>query len=292
VSTYHLQKASPSEDAVTGLLVDLLRAWPDRETLLALLGRPDASSRDVTCPIPDFDEVTIEAWPRWRSSEPDILLGFRRAGADLARLIIEIKIGADKSSEDSPEGPLEQPETTNDQLAKYQHLALERWPGTPVTVVYLTHHGHRPEKDLETSLARMKMPSCQGSTPLLVWRSWRDVECDLGALADRRDDRSFNVYARGLADVLRSLSLFRFRGVWQRSTGAPGSETPPSPLWWKPGPSTRHARRTREGYRWQPADMPTLPPCPTHLIQPWQYRWRLPGSIAPGHVASFYRRSS
>jgi hypothetical protein len=290
MSTYLLQKCRPSEDAVTGMLVDLLRAWPDRETLSAILGEPRPSSEAASCPIPEFDELTIEAWPQWRSGEPDVLLSFRRAGATLGRAIVEIKIGAAKSGEDDPaDAPPALSEVTKDQLAKYQQDAAERWPDAPVTVVYLTHHALPPAKELAGSLCKMKAAPAQGSAPLLVWRSWRDVEADLRALVGHRGDRAFTAYAGGLAEVLRSLGMFRFRGVWRPRPDAPGAEAPPGLLWWKPG---IRARRAREAYRWQPEDAPPLPPCPSHLLQPRRYRWALHAPAAPGPIRSLYRRPS
>lgn len=248
MSSYLLRKVSPSEDAVTGLFVDLLRAWPTRRTLLALLGTVLPHPQAVW-ELPEFDDVDITPWPAWKSGEPDVVLSLKREHTVVAHVVIEAKLGAKKSSVDA--GPIGEDEDTWDQLAKYQREAAGLWPSAPVVVIYLTHSVVAPIEELAASLAKMRPSPAQGLVPSLAWSTWRDVDASLRGLAATTQDRALATYALGLAEVLRAAGMHRFTGHWNRAVLCPRR---PACIFWKTrgyqwGRATVVGRPTKAIYR-------------------------------------------
>jgi hypothetical protein len=104
MTVYFRRKASPTEDALTGMIADLLDWWrcPDVvDRLLNVARRFDvhglAGTRGI--PIGAWDAVHVEAWPTWSVGQPDLVLRFEHRGAAVASLIIEAKLRAPKSGE-------------------------------------------------------------------------------------------------------------------------------------------------------------------------------------------------
>jgi hypothetical protein len=238
VSAFLLRKARVSEDALTGVLADLVAWWPDHAvSLLARARRFDGRTMLEPSGVTGHaGELVVTPWPRWPSGEPDLVLEFRQA-AGRSLLILEAKLGAPKSSTDDENTSVDE-EAVVDQLAKYYRDAargLDRpgaGPPDRVDVVYLTHHLFAPEQDLADSHRSMRR-TVAGD---LFWLSWRDLERTVrhelqGAVGSRQ--RAL----RSLGAVLAQEGFARFDGAWSRAevTSPPA---PPRVFW-------------TGGYRWR-----------------------------------------
>ena len=158
MSSFLLHKARVSEDALTGALADILSWWPaEAMSLLSRARRFDGTKVGEPSGVGGGHggELVVTPWPRWRSGEPDLVLEFSREGTR-SLVIIEAKLGAEKSSTDGEALPLTE-DAIADQLAKYFIDAIHgrdrRGAHVPhrVDVVYLTHHLFAPVEDLAAS---------------------------------------------------------------------------------------------------------------------------------------------
>ena len=227
------------------MLLDLLRAWPHRVGSVVLAG--------VVDPLPIFDRAKVLAWPAWDCGEPDVVLSLYLGSIETHHVVIEVKFGAEMSSVD--DGNEQSPLETRDQLAKYQREGVRRLERAPITVLYLTHHATEPKDDMAVSRQKMHVPLHQGSAPLLVWSSWRDLSRRLQKVAHEIDDPAFLAYATGLVHVLDRAGLRRFSGTWDDDNRvAPLINH--VPLWWR---SSGPAERSIRPYAW-PSGTPNAIP--------------------------------
>jgi hypothetical protein len=162
-----------------------------------------------------------------------LVLEFSRDGGR-SLVIIEAKLGAQKSSTDGEELPLSEDDVA-DQLAKYFIDAANgrdrRGARVPdrVDVVYLTHHLFAPVEELVAS--HRVMPRAVAGD--LFWLSWRDVERTVHLELERAVGGRHHAL-RSLGAVLVQEGFGRFRGAWS----PPESPAPPSvpqPVFWTTG---------------------------------------------------------
>lgn len=238
MSKYFQRKAHPQEDALTGMLADILD-WFDADVLLRkLLGDaehwdPSGGERPRGVALPAWTRYSVETWPSWSHGEPDMVVRLWSESDQVNTVVIEAKFGAGKSNQDLDSNDVSDSRnaldarTARDQLAKY-YLDARAMGAGDVRVVYLTEHALPPHDELKKSLDEIRKYEPAASP--LYWLGWRDVE---GALEDSTEwtNMALAKAASSMGKVLRRLGLFRFSGAWSpREGGSMGA--PPARLFW------------------------------------------------------------
>ncbi len=245
-------KVPISEDVFSAAFFGAFRLLQKPGPLRAILAL--ASRRGATLTVPDFDTYEIELWPAHRSGEPDARVLMYRRGHIVGRVIVEAKLGAEKSGT----GVVSEDGTRGDQLARYLRGEAEDHPATAVWLIYLTHHAACPRVEVEAS--ELHLSGRDGRDDLrdrLFWLSWRDVEAALHDLGD-------TLPWTELRAVFKLVSMHRFRGMrleavgrldghWAYPTRKKESRTYPGTSALKPPSETewRYVRRAvRRPYAW------------------------------------------
>jgi hypothetical protein len=194
------RKVPVSEDVLTATFFGAFRLFSEPATLSAILAL--ATRRDTVLVVPDFDKYDIELWPEHRSGEPDARIILRKGTAVVGRLLIEAKLGAEKSGM----GAVSEDGTQGDQLARYLLAEAQDHPTPNVSLIYLTHHACCPRVELDASEAQFGHAGRDDLRGRLFWMSWRDVEACLHDLGDA-------LPWSDLRAVFRHVSMYRFRGI-------------------------------------------------------------------------------
>ncbi len=245
----YLRKESPSEDALTGALADILSWSGSTELLGALLASTWAFDETRTRQgsafnLPPWTRFEIEPWPRWEAGEPDAVVRLMDGDALRAIIVFEAKLGAPKSGVDEADrddGRVPAP-NEGDQLARYFAHAAK--PGFSTTIVYLTHHLLPPEEELRFSFAAMRRRVECARPEQLRWLSWRHVEKLLREATVPTHEVSFKRCVESVAGVLRSVGFHSFRGHWAELVSV--LQPQPPKIWWQVGPP--------RAYRWSEVD--------------------------------------
>ncbi|HEV3384137.1 MAG TPA: hypothetical protein VG097_04940, partial [Gemmata sp.] len=146
--------------------------------LLAVLNRVRAVlfNGRLSQELPDWlklqtiTEAQYVFWPPWGEyGQPDVVIILMSGTIPFGRLVIEVKLDANKSGSAEDEEATEAPDP--DQLRRYwQGLKKKQEEDgiKPLGVIYLTSHAIPPSDELKKSLDRE-----QGNW--MGWLSWRDV---------------------------------------------------------------------------------------------------------------------
>lgn len=192
------RRISMNEDAVTACLMDALRYSSISVAQSVLSGaRAWVTGRS----LPAFDSIKIDPWPTVGGREPDARILLYRDGTIICRLLLEAKIGAQKTGE----GVVDRGRHTGDQLAYYATAEAQEHPGERVSMLYLTHHAACPREDLERSSEVIRVAGRDELADELFWLSWRDVEGEL-------QRTTASPVCQDVAEVLRAIRMYRFRG--------------------------------------------------------------------------------
>jgi hypothetical protein len=167
-----------AEDLLTSTAFQLLRYIPLDVGLLAVLKRVRAVLFNgcLSRELPDWlklqyvTEAEYLFWPPWGEyGQPDVVITLMSGTIPFGRLVVEVKLDANKSGSAEEEEATEAPDP--DQLRRYwQGLTKKQEEDgiKPLGVVYLTSHAIPPSDELKKSQDRE-----QGNW--LGWLSWRDV---------------------------------------------------------------------------------------------------------------------
>ncbi|MBL8918121.1 MAG: hypothetical protein JNJ54_04600 [Myxococcaceae bacterium] len=192
-------KLPVTEDPLTAAFADLLRYQSDAGLLRAVLGIARPNVAGMALPA-DFDGFDVELWPILAGREPDVRLCLTRDNAPLACVIIEAKLGAEKSGT----GEVSTEDRSGDQLAYYLLHEADRAPLRPTALLYLTHHGAMPYAALRESAEELIRQGREHLAQQLFWVSWKDVHDVLSTRASQRVVSDFIA-------LLRKVSMYRFK---------------------------------------------------------------------------------
>ncbi len=259
-------KLSITEDPLTAAFADFVRYENRVDVLRSIFARATGLAPGAALPL-DFDSFELDLWPILEGREPDIRVVLKAGGRPVARLIIEAKLGAEKSGA----GEIDTEARSGDQLGYYLMHEARSATGHPTALLYLTHHGSMPKADLEESAKALRKAGHGDLTRALFWLSWQEVHGILAALA------SPSLMAADLLKVLEKVGMFRFSGIVAR---------PPLPVLVAPAfySSARprvattyfsHPRQlgtlTRWDYRGQIATRPYRWASPPHDLGEWTF---------------------
>src|SRR4051812_20046588 len=106
------RKLAITEDVLTAVFFDALAQTGDVELWSAILRT--AWPADCDPSIPRFDSFDIRLWPRTQAGEPDAEIVLCRERVEVARVLVEAKLGAQKSGhgELEPDDDVVSPEPT------------------------------------------------------------------------------------------------------------------------------------------------------------------------------------
>jgi hypothetical protein len=197
-----------AEDLLTSTAFQLLRYIPLDVGLLEVLKRVRTVlfNGQLSRELPDWlklqaiTEAEYVFWPSWGEyGQPDVAITLMSGTIPFGRLVVEVKLDANKSGSAEEEEATEAPDP--DQLRRYWHglkKTQEEDGIKPLGLIYLTSHAIPPSDELKKSQDRE-----QGNW--LGWLSWRDVWA-----AMRVADASLP--ARDLAAILATKGLKAFEG--------------------------------------------------------------------------------
>jgi hypothetical protein len=193
-------KVTISEDVLTAAVFGAFRLFHEPAALASVLSL--ASRRGTTLDVPEFESYGIELWPQHHRGEPDARILLRHGGSVVARLLVEAKLGAEKSET----GEVADDGTRGDQLARYLLAEAREHPDEDVSLVYITHHAGCPRADLDDSERQLAGANRADLSERLFWISWRDVEAVVGGLGPA-------LPWGDLRAVFGRISMFRFQGM-------------------------------------------------------------------------------
>jgi hypothetical protein len=203
-----------AEDLLTSTAFQLLRYIPLDVGLFAVLKRVRAVlyNGELSRELPDWlklqaiTEAEYVFWPSWGEyGQPDVVITLMSGTIPFGRLVVEVKLDANKSGSAEDEEATEAPDP--DQLRRYwQGLKKKQEEDSikPLGVIYLTSHAILPSDELKKSQDRE-----QGNW--LGWLSWRDVWAAMQATGTMLPSGA-SLPACDLAEILASKGLKAFQG--------------------------------------------------------------------------------
>lgn len=207
-------KIPESEDALTAAFFDAFRYTRDAKLLGRILSH--AKLFEGSDALPAFDDFEVELWPSLGGKEPDAWLYLYARGKTVCRVIVEAKLGADKSSF----GAIDRDARSGDQLAYYFLEAVRIGAEHPCALLYLTHHGAMPRESLRESTRVLAQHSRGESVGRFFWLSWRDVH----EVLVEEHARSVSGPLADVCRLLERVRMFRFRSIRvEEQLGALGS---------------------------------------------------------------------
>jgi hypothetical protein len=203
-----------AEDLLTSTAFQLLRYLPLDVALLAVLKRVRAvlPNGRLSSELPEWlklrgiTEAEYVLWPPWGEyGQPDVVIKLWSSAIPFGRLVVEVKLDANKSDIAEEEEATEAPDP--DQLRRYWQGLKKKQDEDgvkPLGVVYLTSHAIPPYEELKDSMDREK-----GNW--LGWLSWRDVWAAMQNAGELLL-AGVSLPALDLADILATKGLKAFDG--------------------------------------------------------------------------------
>jgi hypothetical protein len=203
-----------AEDLLTSTAFQLLRYLPLDVGLMAVLKQVRAVHPNgrLSSELPEWlmlrgiTEPKYDFWPHWgKYGQPDVVVTLYSGTTPLGRLVVEVKLDANKSGFAEDEEATEAPDP--DQLRRYwQGLKKKQEEDgvKPLGVVYLTSHAIPPSEELKKSMERER-------DDWLGWLSWRDVWAAMRVASESLPAGS-SLPASDLAEILAAKGLKAFEG--------------------------------------------------------------------------------
>jgi hypothetical protein len=158
------------EDLLTSVVLGSASYAPDLALLPFLCDAVSLVGERLASKLDGLQVRSVQFWPQLAGgSVPDVLVELCDTGGHRQLLVVEVKLGAGKSSDPSDSGPV------TDQLGKYwlslRHEAVQRTQSSALAVVYLTANIGMPRGDLEATQHELRTKA-EPEAPL-YWLSWR-----------------------------------------------------------------------------------------------------------------------